>query len=470
MAIQNDSRVFTGGNVVLDSSPSVAMYNQLMMRRQAREEALNQYFTNLEKNINTAGVRMQDLQSEAGGINDDVARWRQNWLQNKDDIKRGGMAQQQHMALYQEVLRKIAQSKNRAKTELEIGKAKFEGKYDPDDDDLNVLDKIGRSIYDPNGYKPDGVSEYGWQDLSPNIPAFDANRQNQFWAAATKNVLPGKNYSFENLRTDAKTGKAIVPFTEAFGKDQVKRIADEAYDLVAGDKSAKKYYQKILDNPTSDDWERLNKAYQSVYGSDQFVMTPQQAAQADMILRASVPQKQSEEVMTDQNAAYNMWLRKQRAQDSFIRGRQRSGGGSGIDGNQFDVIDLSKYGNPRDGQVTITREDIPESVKAILKSANYDLSKDRFFDVEIVDGRIESIRPTGGSGKQPRGVISRVDMGNAQLKYDTEPQKSQRPTFGEGTKKKEVPNSSYKIKGKTYTQKQLLDMGYSIDDIAPYKQ
>lgn len=333
MPLVNSPHLYTGGNERFNSNPTVNMYSQLLARKAAKDEALNQYFTNLEKNINTAGVRNQDLTGPQGGINDDIAAWRNNWLSKKEDIKKGGMAQQQHMAQFQDILRRIGQSKGRAKTELEVGKAKFEGKYDPDEDDIRVLDVIGRSIYDKSSYKEDGVTEYGWGDLSPSIPDFDAARQNKFWTSVSKDMKPSKAFDFNSMRKDRVTGKAIVPFTEALNDEQIKNIAENAGEIVRyakpGDPksestSALRYYKRILNDPESDTWKELNAAYQSVYGQNDIVSTPEQAAKADAILKARAIGKKGEQVMTDQDAAYAMWLRKQRVSDALIRGRQKA--------------------------------------------------------------------------------------------------------------------------------------------------
>jgi len=327
MALINNPNVYTGGNVVFDNSRGLDLAAQLQAKKAAKDEALNQYFNDLPNKINTAGVRKQDLDDpKYGGINREIEAWRTNWLQNKDAIKKGGIPQQEHLGKFQEILRKIEQSKQRAKTEFEIGKAKFEGKYDPDDDDIGVLSQIGKSIYDPTSYKQDGVSEYGWGDLSPAVPEFDADKQTKFWAGITKGLTPGKMYDYNAARTDAKTGQVIVPFKKLYQPDQVKRIADEAADAVTADKSARKFYKKILDDPQSTKWQELNKAYQSVYGTDKIVSTPEQAAAADAIIRASMPQEQGEEQELQRKTSVRVYT-----------GGGRGGGGSDDASNINDI-------------------------------------------------------------------------------------------------------------------------------------
>lgn len=385
--MQLPSGLYSQYTEVLDSSP-LMKYNlerkaRVEAERQAKEEALNQYFTDLQGKINTAGVRGQDLDSEYGGINKDIEGWRQSWLANKDEIKRGGLAQQEHLAKYNEILRKIEQSKGRAKSELEIGKAKFEGKYDPTEDDLGVLNNIGKSIYDPTSYKKDGVSEYGWQDLSPSIPEFDADRQSKFWGGVTKGMTAGKMYDYDKKRTDVTTGQAIIPYTKQYSKEQIKQIADETGDLVTADKSALKYYRNILNDPNSNKWQELNSAYQSVYGKDKVVSTPQQAAQADAIIRASAIQERGEE----------QELNRQQAQQYKINNIIASHSGVG-DGTQIrDVFkEISNAVSERpSGRQLNTMSTTAQSV--ILKQArdlmgDNDLSQSEVYLTQQPDGRV----------------------------------------------------------------------------------
>lgn len=480
MALQNPSNLYTGGAVVLQDTPSAPFYSQLAARRQAKDEALNQYFSQLPNKINTAGVRVQDLDGEAGGINKDIQAWRENWLKNKEAIKKGGMPQQEHMAKMQDISRKIEMSKQAAKRELELGKLKFEGKFDPDEDDLQILDRMGSSIYDPKHYKDDGVTPFDWGDLSPNVPAFE---EKKFVDAAIAGMKPSKQYGTPGDYDD-KTGMRRVPFELKFNKEEINKIAETGARYFDQNRSARKYANKVLREFDSPEYQELNKAYQTLNPPKQYVQpdgkivvdqdimdTPEKVGKALAILRASGSFGGGEELKIDvlekdkrdrAKAAYN---------SSLIAGRQRSsGGGNIITGNQFDVIDLNKFGNPTSGSFNLSVTDIPESVKAILKTGGYDLSKDKFVDVVVDEnGMIQSLRPLGSGGK-PKGIITRTDMENAQLKYNAEPQKSQQPTFGNKNEKPASEPSSYKIKGKTYSEADLLKMGYTVDQIKPYKQ
>lgn len=142
-----------------------------------------------------------------------------------------------------------------------------------------------------------------------------------------------------------------------------------------------------------------------------------------------------------------------------------------ITGNEFDR--LPKPGIKKDwlGRDTkkpgrLTPSDIPERVYAILKTAGMDVNDAVEFDAELNDsGEIESITPyfdySDKDAKQKDirkgSKITRQDMFDAQLKYNSEPQKGQQPTFGTQNQNKPASNNSktYSLKGKTYTQKQV---------------
>lgn len=93
-------------------------------------------------------------------------------------------------------------------------------------------------------------------------------------------------------------------------------------------------------------------------------------------------------------------------------------------------------GVPYSGKLVMLGNEIPESVRSPLKSIGYKFQDTEQIDVNMVDGKIESIQALGRtSPKQParrKSVISRSMMENAQLKFSTEPQKGPQMQFGQG--------------------------------------
>ena len=461
MALQNDPRMFTGGAVVFNSNPTVQFQAQQLAKKQAKEEALNKWFDDQLKTLNTEGVRPQDLvdpEKKGRGIVDRINTWRQKWMENKDGILKGGQPKMQSDMELQDIRRQIAESKAAGTFLNDLGKARAKGEYNPDEDELQILDKVTKPIYDPESKKADGTP-YGWGDVAPVVPEFDAKKQNEYWLASTKGLQPGKQYDYDKLTVNAKTGQAIVPFKEAYSPGQVKAIAEQAGEIAMNDKSVKKHFNKILDNPTSEEWEKLNKAYQSVFGTDKVVSTPEQAAQADAIIRASVPTKEGQE----QEVNYSQMLSDRKMMVAFNSALIASRGGGNNEtgkttGNVFDDFPDTEFktvkvvngiwynadGTPKNGTLFITGENIPSSVRSVLKSGGIDANALNVGVTAVVkDGQIESISNKG------IGTVTRSAMqGIYQPNYDKERRGENLNFPGGGNPGVQPPSSNWRDRAK----------------------
>jgi len=111
MALQNDPRLFTGGGERVDTRPHVQLYAQLKQREQARNDAFDEYVRNLNKNINSAGLRNQ----ERPVFEDKLRQWQEFGMQNKEFLrnprKDGGRASMEFQNRYQDLNNLIAESK-----------------------------------------------------------------------------------------------------------------------------------------------------------------------------------------------------------------------------------------------------------------------------------------------------------------------------------------------------------------------
>jgi len=81
--VRNDPRMYSDGSVVFDTQPIVNLYGQLMAKKQAKEEALDQYDKQRINNINSAGLRDVDRQ----GLDQRVAQIQTFYQQNKACVK-----------------------------------------------------------------------------------------------------------------------------------------------------------------------------------------------------------------------------------------------------------------------------------------------------------------------------------------------------------------------------------------------
>jgi len=60
MAIQIPNNLYTGGNVALDSTPSVNFYRQIEAERRAKQDAIDDYMRGLRSKVTPAGMRTAD--------------------------------------------------------------------------------------------------------------------------------------------------------------------------------------------------------------------------------------------------------------------------------------------------------------------------------------------------------------------------------------------------------------------------
>lgn len=309
MAIHLPSSIYTGGAERLNSQPEVAVYANIMARKQARQDALDQYYQNLHKSINPAGMRTGDIN---GGFTKKVDDAQKFYFQNRDAIKKQQTPEQralasQYESMHQDLLMDINKSKEASAHDLEIAKANMSGKLNPTEDDLKVAHAISAPIYSREHYKDDAMSQpYTINDLSLNVPQFDPKQQEEFYKAATQGLTAGKSYNEKDLRRDKTTGQVFIPFEQSYSSDQLKTIGDKAGNIVEGSRPAKIHYEHLMHDPNF--LIPANQAYQSVYGTKDFVDTPKKAAQAATIMAAKAERNQGEELKKDETLGFQRQL------------------------------------------------------------------------------------------------------------------------------------------------------------------
>ena len=320
MALQNDPRLFTGGNERIDLRPHVQLYAQLMQRKQAKEDALDQYYQNLHKSVNPAGMRTKDIE---GGWSQKLNDFTTFGIENKKSISNPKTPEDRvlanrFMSMYQDLQMDTSKSKEAAAMEMELAKQKISGKWNPTQDDLDVASSIGSSIYDPKYYKDPDIrtKPYSLADLSLNIPQVTPKEQEEYYKAAVGNLKPKEKYDETKARRDNVTGQVFVPFQASYETDQVKKIAENAGVLFPGNRTPiGVHYEKLLHDPKF--FEEANAAFQSVYGPDAVVDTPKKAAQAAAIINTMADVSTGEKPFKDENLAYD----KQKAMAKYTQDR-----------------------------------------------------------------------------------------------------------------------------------------------------
>ena len=265
---------WAAGAVVFDTRPFQAFYERQMAHQQARQDALDNYFRDLGKNVTSAGMRSQDIP----GLLSRQQQWQQFYQQNKSAILNpkidGGQAYSNYMRGYQDQLAHINESKERQKTSEELGKLRFNKDSGYVFDDPNVENDIeahNLPIDDPRSKKLDMASM-----VTPPRPIDVKDRETY------------QKYLIGGLKPDAIAGAPInvgnyqiqTPVTHSFSDKNLKVIGDRAMDMYDTDKrwrvDANNIMKDIMHDPTRH--QQLNSLYNRIYGKD--IETPREARAA----------------------------------------------------------------------------------------------------------------------------------------------------------------------------------------------
>ena len=432
-------QAYSAEAVVFDTRPLAALQQKLAAKKAAKDEALDKYFLDLKNKINPAGMRTQDLPE----WNKELENWISNGVMNRKEIAKGGMAQQEYLLKYQNLLSKVEQSKQMGKFQSDLESKKQEGKID--EDDFPLLDSIRLSIYNPQHYKnTETLTPYSMGDFSENIPTWDIGKSKQFYVDfARAGAKPAEKIN-EKTIYNPNTRSYTTTYEEVYSLPQLTEMAIKGGAAITSDKSGYKTHKKILEEGErqipSERFIDYAKAYSKIAPND-IMDTPEKAAAAGIVLN-------------------NSGVIDRKTETDIKREPPQIGGfgfgygypfGVGIEGNALDeitnVVGVKKgvvvkdgvaniNGVPYSGKIVMLGNQIPESVRSPLKSIGYKFSDTEQVDVNMVDGKIESIQALGrtssGVPAKRKSVVSRSMMENAQLKFSTEPQKGPQMQFGQG--------------------------------------
>ena len=182
MAVHNDPMLYRGGAVQLNSQPEVNLYGQLMARKQAKNDAIDEYYRKLPSTLNSEGMRDQDR----AGFDQKVAEWQQHWMKNKDKIRKGNTQEAfDNEQLFRNIQSGLNQSKTDAKTDLQLGKMRFnkDSSYIFDDPEfMKEHDLHNKPVWDTDHKSID----LGTMAI-PQKP-LDSADMDKVWGYATKGI------------------------------------------------------------------------------------------------------------------------------------------------------------------------------------------------------------------------------------------------------------------------------------------
>lgn len=261
MALHNPSSLYTGGAVTFNSNPSTQFYLQSQARKRAKDEALDNYFQNVSKSINPAGMRTQDIE---GGWMQEVNNWRDFYQANKDAIKNpaldNGRSYNEYMSGYQNIINNTEKSKNAAGATgklLPVFTDPTRRRLIPE----GVIGEIGlheKSIYDPQH------KQFKIEELDFNAKPFDIPAQQKYIGGLTKGFQMGELIT--NIKTDPKTHSTTTTYHSTYNPDTLAALALRNASAYRNDTS----FNDFIDQLSEDDNAimELNPKFKAAYGRD----------------------------------------------------------------------------------------------------------------------------------------------------------------------------------------------------------
>lgn len=270
---------WSAGAVVLDQRPFLAFYERQMAREQAKQDALENYFKDLGKNVTSVGMRSQDVP----GLLQMNKAWQDHYIQNKSAILNpkldNGKAYNEYMSGYQNQIALTSASKDAYKKKEELGKLKFNKDFSYVFDDPDILKKIELDdlpIGDPRRQALDITTE-----MLPPKPI------------GIKEKEAFSKYAIGELKPDEIRGRPInignfqtqTPITYQYSDQNKKTIGQRAADVYDTDRNwradaVKMFKEQVSRDPVLHD--QLNIIHKRYFGTD--VDSPREAFIAKTIL------------------------------------------------------------------------------------------------------------------------------------------------------------------------------------------
>ena len=426
-----------GGGVILDSSPYTQFFLNQKAKQQAKDEALDNYFRNIDSKINSAGMRTQEINPLLQQQNED----RDFYLKNREAIvnpsKDNGKAYNEYMQRHQSKLAFVENSKKKA----ELTKQLVPIVADPNkrslmgDEMMNAIALHDLPMTDPRH------KEFNPLDFQYNPKPFDEQKYRTSLTPYVKETTG--TTSFENL-PDYKTSFMRTPKTQMIQNFDAQQVAKRAEDEYNQNPSYRKLINDIGNNPTQ--YQIHNDIYKQAFGKNLDIQHPEQIAIAHTL--AMLPKNYIKEGKPEVDpVAFDAFKNARNYRQSLnkISANKVGQGQPVMEGNLLDNfgstqkltagdktiengIVSDKNGNPFNGEFFVTKEFVPTSIYDVLKSSGsnreYLDKRNKGFMAIVKDGRIQAL-------KDPKiGLIDRQSIGNAQLKFNTEPLKGKQPSFG----------------------------------------
>lgn len=320
MAVQLPSGLYSGFTEVLDSRPTMNMVNQNRLRKQAKEDALDEYDKRRINNVNPTGVRDVDRQ----GFDQRLEKVQLFYNQNKDKIRKGGTPESyEYEKLFRDVGSYINESKERtakqdAAMKLYQDRLKQDGRI-PDDfiKELGINDEgIDKIItFDKVSGEPIRSSSFDLKKWLSQPKPF--NQQTYLKNFSDIKRVAGKP-RYENVEGNPLKQTEIIE--EGFDEGGKQVIAARAADKYQNSYSFSENVKEAINDPISR--KKLEDVFKNEYGTNPIQPEDYATAYTMELLQPKIAKTKvvdnKEEVMK-RNQAFQKEMTQIRHQNSLQR-------------------------------------------------------------------------------------------------------------------------------------------------------
>lgn len=476
---------WAAGAVVFDTRPYAAFYERQMLRQQAKQDALDNYFRDLNKNITTAGMRSQDVP----GLLKKQQEWQQIGMQKKAALLNpkldNGQTLTEYQTKYNDMLAHINESKEAYKNKEQLGKLKFNKDFSYVFDDPNITKEIEQDdlpVGDPNRKRLD-IASLTIPPKPLDVKEMDAYNK-YLTGGVPHDKIPGQIENMGGFKTR-------TPIITQYSPENQRIIGQHAMNAYDTDRrwryEADKTFKQLMVDPEM--YKQFNTVYKSLYGND--IDSPKEAWAAKGILDNNMKATEFKEGTDDWGRMVAMQKIRQADAEKLVRLRKEldpndaemnnvwyetylgnvintakqkgqlrhiytsDGGSLGyynmVQPDQFLMKAFSRRGNEPDKLgVTQSGEIIPIFYK-------YDDKKNQIKDKAgnpVID--LDDSQPMSYN----QALVNLGYRGATKKQLGQDMQQVQK---GAPSKQK-----SFTYDGKSYTRKQLNDMGYDDNEIEDY--
>lgn len=291
MAVHNPTDLYGGWGGDWNPTPYVQFAIRQKQMRDAKAEAVDNYFRDMTKGLSPTGMRAQDVPDYIQKKNNF-----QNFvIQNKAALRNpaldNGKARIQANYLFNDAQEHVARSVDEGKNMLSVQKLLMNPEIRDrlDDDTLAAMQQGNLALSNPN-HKTMDLSTIGYK-----AKPFDLAMQQNYLKGASQGLSMGQ--LTPEITTDPKTMTQTVKIKSTYGKDALDAIANRASGVYSGDKSAREFANTALSTQQAHD--ELNPIFKSTYGRD--IETPQDALAA-WTLSGIQKEKDNQKVQDDKAA------------------------------------------------------------------------------------------------------------------------------------------------------------------------